>query len=112
MDLLFCSQCRKAEIKKLKRNAFNWRLLKNQNYCLGYKYTKIYLIKITINHELRIFSDSLFLIFISYLFFYYYLNIAAIFEALTDVTKTENGERGYADGEGKNETCKKAENWK
>ena len=54
--------------------------------------------KITINHELRIFSDALFLIFISYLFFYYYLNIATIFEVLTDVTKTGNGERGYAHG--------------
>ena len=54
------------------------------------------MIKITINHELRIFSEALFLIFISYLFFYYYLNIATIFEALTDVTKTGNGERGYA----------------
>ena len=66
------------------------------------------MIKITINHELRIFSDSLFLIFISYLFFYYYLNIATIFEVLTDVTKTGNGERGYARAEQKNETWQKS----
>ena len=32
------------------------------------------------------------------------MNIATIFEVLTDVTKTGNGERGYADGERKNET--------